>query len=427
MLIAAPGAFFWYLWRIFVSHKSDLSWWENLGNLPKFSERQPGRRLVWIHAASVGELVASLPVQDELRKMLPDALIFLTTITQTGNAIARKSAKNADAVAYFPFDYLLFVNKALSAVRPDVFVMVETEMWPNFLTAAKKRHIPTALINGRISDRSIRRSRYWKWLLEWAASNIDYCGMQTEVDADRIRMMGARRDAVHILGSAKFDQEGSQLPDGAVRALRADLGIPDGIPVFVAGSTNPGEDEPVLDALLVMREKLPKLRLIIAPRQLERADEISEMAAARGLACVKRTKKDAPYCDYDVMILDTFGELSAVYAVGAAAFVGGTLIPKGGHSIIQPILQGKPVFFGEYTFKTRDIAQLAVSTGVGYQVKDADDLADSVIAVISDSKALAEVEAACRKLASENKGASSRCAEAIVRLMNSRSEDGSAS
>lgn len=427
LIIALPGAFFLYLWRIFVSHKSNESWRENLGGLPKFAERQSGKKLIWIHCASVGELVASLPVQDELKKMLPDALIFITTITQTGNAVARKSAKHADAVGYFPLDYPLFINRAISAVKPDVFVMVETEMWPNFLAAIKKHGISTALINGKISDRSMSRSRYWKWLLEWAASNIDFCGMQTEVDADRIRLLGAKHNTVKILGSTKFDQESRQLSDGAVRALRSELNIPHDSQVIVAGSTNPGEDEPVLDAFIRIRTSYPEMKLIIAPRQLERAEEIASMCELRGLRSARRSKKEMPYGEYDVMILDTFGELAAVYAVGAVAFVGGTLIPKGGHSIIQPILQGKPVFFGQYTFKTKDIAQMAIFSGIGFVVKDANDLADSIISVISDTKILAEIETACRKLVTENRGASVRCAEAIVKLMDSKTEVGSVS
>lgn len=425
LLITLPGAFFIYLWWIFVSHKSNESWRENLGGLPKFSERQTGKRLIWIHCASVGELTASLPVQNELRRMLPEALILVTTITQTGNAVARRSAEHADAIAYFPLDYEFFVKRALSAVKPDVFVMVETEMWPNFLAATRKRHIPSVMINGKISERSM--SRYWKWLLEWAVSNIDFFGMQTDVDADRIRLLGADHSTVKVLGNTKFDEEGCQLSDGMVRSLRQELGLPDDAQVVVAGSTNPGEDEPVLDAFIQIRTRYPSMRLIVAPRQLERSDTIETMCISRGLIPARRTRKDNPYGEYDVMILDTFGELAAIYAVGAVAFIGGTLIPKGGHNIIQPILQGKPVFFGQYTFKTKDIAQMAIYAGVGFIVKDSNELAESIISVMSDNRILAEIEVACRKLVSENRGASVRCAEAIIRLMDLKLEGGSAS
>jgi len=423
LLIALPGALVYYLWRIFVTRKSDQSWRENLGALPRFAGRLPGQRLIWLHAVSVGEVVASLPIQEELRRLLPDTVILVTTITQTGNAMARKSAKSADAVAYLPLDYPIFVNRALNRVKPDVIAIVETEIWPNFLAAAKRRGIPTVLVNGRITDKSLRRSRKWRWLMSWAVSNIDYCCMQTRTDAERIRSLGAKPESVSVFGSTKFDQEGSQLPDDAIRALRAELGLADGVPVFVAGSTNPGEEEPVLTAFQEMLNGSGELRLIIAPRQIERADEIQALVEARGLTCARRSAKHATSSSFDVLILDTFGELAATYAVGEIAFVGGTLIPKGGHSLFQPILQGKPVLFGPYTFKTRDMAQMVISAGVGFEVKDAGELAARAKELLSDAGRRAEIDAACRRLVSENRGAAARCAGLIAELLKTRAED----
>lgn len=423
LLLVLPGAFFYYLWRIFVSRKSNLSWRENLGYYPKLADRKPERKLVWIHAASVGEVIASLSMQDELRKKKPDVMILLTTITQTGNSVARKSAKKADIIAFFPLDYPFIVKKALNLVKPDVFVMVEAEIWPNFLANAKKMNVSTILVNGKMSDKSFRRSRHWKWLLKWAISNIDYCAMQTKIDAERIKILGAKPETVHVVGNMKFDQEGSQLLDGAVKALRAELGLEEGVPVIVAGSTNPGEDEPVLKAFLKVRRSFPNMKLIIAPRQLERADEIAMLVEENGLTYALRSNKEKPYGKYDVMILDVFGELGKVYSVGVAAFVGGTLIPKGGHSIIQPILQGKPVFFGPYTFKTRDIAEMAISAGVGFQVGDENDLAESMIKVISNPSMLAEIERSCKRLVMDNKGASARCADVIVKMISEHGRD----
>lgn len=417
LFVSLPLTFFYYLWRVFVSRKSNKAWHENLGALPRFADRPEGKQLIWLHAVSVGEVVASLPVQDELRRLLPDAIILVTTATQTGNAIARKSAKSADAVAYLPLDYPPFVNRALARVRPDIIVIVETEMWPNFLAAAKHRRIPTVLVNGRISDRSLRRSKRWRWLMAWAASNIDYCCMQTEMDAERIRILGVRPELVQVLGSTKFDQEGGQLADNAVRVLRKDLNLPDSIPVFVAGSTNPGEEDPVLDAFQEMRNSTKDLRLIIAPRQIERTEEIQKLVEARGLKCVRRSKKKTSSADFDVLILDTFGELAAAYAVGEITFVGGTLTPKGGHSLFQPVLQGKPVIFGPYTFKTHDMAQMVISSGVGFEVKDASELATRGKTLLSNTKLRAEIETACNRLVSENRGASARCASLIAEML----------
>ena len=416
LILISPFAFVGYLWRIFVSKKSNESWRENLGALPLLKNRPLGQQLVWLHAVSVGEVVASLPIQDEIRRLLPDAFILVTTITQTGNAVALKSAKSADAVAYLPLDYPLLVNRAMNRVKPDILVTVEKEIWPNLLAAAKKRGIPTALVNGCMSDKGFRRGSRWRWLMSWAFSNIDRLCMQTRTDAERMTAFGVPEELISVFGSTKFDQEGGQLDEEAVRALKADLGLPDGAPVFVAGSANPGEDEPALDAYQEMRKSAEGLKLIIAPRQIDRGEEIQAMVEARGLRCIRRSKKETGR-DFDVLILDTLGELASTYAVGEVAFVGGTLIPKGGHSLFQPVLQGKPVLFGPYTFKTRDMAEMVLSAGVGFEVKDAHELARLGISFLADPKRRAEVDAACRRMVSENRGASTRSAEVIARLL----------
>ena len=426
LLVSLPGAFVYFLWRILVARRSNESWRDNLGALPKFTDRQRSRKLIWIHASSVGEVVASLPIQEEIRKIIPEAIILVTTMTQTGNAMARKSSKNADAVGYFPLDYPGIVHRALNRVRPDVFVMVETEIWPNFLAAAKRRGVSTVVVTGRISDTNFKRAHiWWRWLLSWGASNIDYFCMQTELDAGRIRGLGVRPERVRVLGNTKFDQDGAQLPYEATKALRADLGLPDGAPVFVAGSTNPGEEEPLLAAFEMIRRSITDLRLIIAPRQIDRAVEIQELVEAKGLSCARRSRRDSIPVGYDVLVLDTFGELAATYAVGELAFVGGTLIPRGGHSIFQPILQGKPVLFGLYTFKTRDMAQMAIAAGVGFEIGNAGQLAEQAVSLLTDGGWRAEIDAACRKLVSENRGASTRCAELVAETLVPRSEAGS--
>lgn len=421
LLVCSPFLLLYYLWRVFVSRKSNESWRENLGALPRFAGREPGRKLVWVHAASVGETVAALPIHEEIKRLVPDVMILHTTITQTGHAVALKSCKLADAVAYFPIDCLPFVYRALNRVRPEVFVMVDTEIWPNLLAAARARGVRTVLSNGRISDKSLKGGKRWPWLLRWATANIDQCLMQTDEDGFRIISLGARPQSVHVTGSTKFDEKGGQLPPSDVDALRADLGLPEEAPVLVAGSTNPGEDEPVLDAFRTLRDSADgarNMRLIVAPRQIDRGGEIQSLAEARGFTCARRSLKESIVPgSYDVLILDTFGELASVYAVGDVTFVGGSLIPKGGHSIFQPILQGKPVLFGPYTHKTRDMAQMALAAGVGFEVADAVEFAARAEALLADSDGLSRIDAACRELVERNRGASTRCAEAIADLL----------
>lgn len=413
LIVSLPGAVVYYFWRTFVARKSDKAWRENLGGLPVLSDRPSDRKLIWVHAASVGEVVATLPVLDRLKQVAPDVMILLSTITQTGNAVARKSAKSVDAICYLPLDFLPFVNRAISRVRPDALVTVESEMWPNLLNSIARHGIPTVMINGCVSDRSIRRSRWWGWMMSWSISNISSFCMQTRTDAERMVSLGAKPEAVKVVGSTKFDQEGCRLVSGASSAIRTDLGLPEGALVVVAGSTNPGEDEPVLEAFRRMRDQFPDLRLIIAPRQLDRADAIRSLIESSGFRCARRTEKGA-VSEYDVLLLDTYGELAAIYGVADVAFVGGSLIPKGGHSIIQPILQGKPVLFGPHTFKTRDVARMALSMGIGFEVHSAEELASQSALLLGDPKKRREIEAACDRIVSENRGASDRCADAIL-------------
>ncbi len=422
LIILSPLGLVYYLWRVFVSRKARDSWRANLGALPCLADRPKDRKLIWLHAVSVGEVVASLPIQDELRRQMPDAIILLTTVTKTGNDIARKSAKAVDEISYLPLDLLPCINRALNRVRPDILILMEAEIWPNLLASVKRHGIPIVLANGRISDRTMKRGMVWRRLASWAYGMIDRFCMQTEEDAERIKALGARPEAVHVLGSTKFDQEGAQLPDDTVAALRTELGIPQGEQVFVAGSTNPGEDEPVLAAYKEMRNGTGGLRLIIAPRQIERADEIETIAEGLGIKCAKRSRKETFAPGVDALILDVFGELAKVYALGDITFVGGTLIPKGGHSLVQPILQGKPVFFGPHTFKTRDIARVAISAGVGFQVDDAQDLAAQGKALLSDAGRRAEIDSVCRRLVSANQGASARCAELVVSVLDGKAE-----
>lgn len=416
LLIAFPVACLYFLWRVVVSKKSNESWRENLGRLPNYANRPADRKLIWLHAVSVGEVVASLPLQEEIRRRLPDAVILVTTITQTGNAMAKKAAKCADSVSYFPVDYPVIVKRALNRVKPDVIVLMEAEIWPNFLAAAAGRGIPVILVNGHVSDRNMRRSKYWRWLISWSVAKISRFCMQTQTDAERITALGANRELVSVCGNMKFDQEGGKLGDDAIRALRADLGLPDGVPALVAGSTNPGEEEPVLSAFRQLRHHFGELRLIVAPRQIERAEEIKAMAESYGFSCGRRSERQG-LVEHDVLVLDTFGELASVYAVGEVAFVGGTLIKKGGHSIIQPMLQGKPILFGPHTFKTRDVAEIAKSAGIGFEVQDSRQLAEVARTLLEDPARRAAIESACEQVIRANQGASIRCAQAIMELL----------
>lgn len=424
--LVSPIALTYFLWRVLVSRKASQSWRENLGNLPLLADRPEGKKLIWVHAASVGEVVAFSPVKDEIHRLIPGCTVLVTTITKSGNAMAKKLAKDGDVVAFLPIDYLFIVRRAFDRVQPDIFGTVEAEIWPNVLAEAKRRDIKTVLINGRISDHGFREFNFWGWLLSWAFSNIDNCCMQTEQDVSRISGMGARPSAISLMGNTKFDQQNAKISDAAADALRGSLGIPEGVSSIVAGSTNKGEEETILAAFCEMRKEVTDLRLIIAPRQIDRAEEIRHLIEdSFGLRSARRSA-GTPQKDFDVLILDTFGELASTYAVAELAFVGGTLIKKGGHSIVQPILQGKPVLFGPHTFKTRDIARMSIDAGIGFVVNDAHEFAEKGLQLLRDDERRRRICEACMDMVSSNRGASARCAAMMADLLTASREGASA-
>ena len=362
----------------------------------------------------MGEAAASSPILRELKAIVPDAEVIVSTTTTAGQEMARKVIEDADQFIYFPLDMPFIVDRALSQVQPDVFVCVESELWPNFFAKANKRGIPIVNVNGIVSDRTHRRALKLKRFYAQVLSHVGRLMMQTKADADRIISLGAASDRVEVVGNCKFDQESEPLSNERVAELRSIYKIEQGTPVFVAGSTNPGEDMPVLDAFSIAREFHPDLRMIIAPRQIERAEELCEMAAAKGFSCGKRSKSEELTGAEDVIVLDTFGELAAIYGICDVSFVGGNLIPKGGHNVLQPIAQGKPVFFGPFTFKSRDLVSQAKDYSVGFEVRDGEDMGRQMSDLLSDTEKLTTIRENAFRMMNANRGASKRCAEVIA-------------
>ncbi|MCX6344489.1 MAG: 3-deoxy-D-manno-octulosonic acid transferase [Armatimonadetes bacterium] len=415
LLLALPLIAVFILHRVFISGKSRKSWRQQLGgvNLPP---ELANRDRIWIHAVSVGEAVASAAVVSELKSALPDAAVVISTTTETGHEMARKSVKDADAFIYYPFDLALAVMRSIKRVRPVVFAGTDTEIWPNFRHIARRMGVKNAMINGTVSDKTLAGAARVPWLYRWTLSNIDLFCMQSQADAERIISLGADSQKVIITGNCKADQSDEPICENGKNEIRSRFKLSVENRVFIAGSANPGEDGPVMDAFIAARRNHPDLRLIIAPRQIERRDEIAGIAHEKGLSCGWRSDPQSITGTEDVMLLDTFGELAQVYAIADVSFVGGSLIPKGCHSILQPIAQGKPVFFGPHTFKAKDLAAQAKSAGVGFEVQDGVDLGRQIDGLLGDSAALEDIRARCEKMMKANQGASKRTADALVEL-----------
>lgn len=417
LLIASPLIALYIIYRVLISGKSRKSWRQQLGgtNLPK---EVRGKPKIWIHAVSVGESVASAAVVHELKQSLPDTAVVMSTTTEKGQEMARKSVKDADGIFYYPFDLAPCVARALGRVKPIVFASTDTEIWPNFLHIAHRRGVKTAMINGTVSDKTLAGARKIPWLYKWAMSNIDRFCMQSQADADRIISLGANPSRVIVTGNCKADEAPNPMSDAEKNLLRDTYKFTRENLVFIAGSTNPGEDEPVIDAFITARAAHPSLRLIIAPRQIERREEIFEIAKSKGLACGWRSDPATITRAEDVVILDTFGELAKVYGIADVTFVGGSLIPKGCHSILQPIAQGKPVFFGPYTFKAKDLVAQAKVAGVGFTVQDSVELGREITRLLNDPSSLTDISMRCEKMMQANLGASKRTADQLIKLYN---------
>lgn len=424
LALCLPIALAYLLWHVLCSGRIREGFRERLGFLGE-SLREKVRgddAVIWVQAVSSGEVTAALPVIRELRLREPLAKIVLSTTTPTGREMAEKHARgDVDGVFYFPLDFPFVVNRVLAQVRPTILVLVETELWPNLLSAAKRRGTRVILVNAKISDRAMRRSRIVRPVYRWMMGNVDRLCAQSEEDAERLIELGAAPEAVSVVGNTKFDGDYVEVSPAQAAQMRHELGLPAAGPVLVAGSTNPREEDAVLDAFSKVRMRHMDARLIIAPRHPVRAEEIQTLIRERGWHAARRTRMLAGDPEADparraedtVVILDTMGELAALYAVATVVFVGGSLIPKGGHNVLQPLAQGKPVLFGPYMHNQRDTSNLALAEKVAWQIRDADELADEVLRLIESPSELARVEGKARQIIAENRGAARRCAEAI--------------
>lgn len=369
-------------------------------------------RPIWVHAVSVGEVNAAAPLIKELKRRDVKRKIVLSTVTATGQEMAKKILPEADAIFLFPLDLGFVVGTAVARINPRLFVTLETEIWPNLLAAMKRRNIPAILVNGRISAKSLKGYRRVAPFLKTVLDSFSALCMQTQTDAERIISLGADPHRVQVCGNLKYDR-GELLtdPDGRERAL-ALLGLPahqpkegpgrDKVPrIFLAGSTHPGEEEIVLAAYQELRKEVPDLILVIAPRHPERFSEVEQIMALAGFKVVRRSCiREASY-PYEAILLDTIGELSNIYAAATIVFVGGSLVPTGGHNPLEPAAWGKPVLFGPHMENFLEIAERLLSGGGAVQVNNEAELAKQARALLENrglyeqmgGKALAVVRA----------------------------------
>ncbi len=378
---------------------------------------------LWLHAVSVGEVGAAAPLVPFLKERHPDLHVLVTTVTETGNRVARLKIPEADAILYFPLDFPPAVRRALDAVTPKVVLLTETELWPNFLRECHRRQIPVLLINGRISQRSFKRYRLIRSFMGQVLQGVERFCMQSERSAERIIQLGAPPARVEVVGNLKFDALAPPLPDGEMAALREELGLAEGVPVFVAGSTHRGEEEAVLQAFKRVRAAFPDLLLILVPRHPDRLPEVEALLKAHGIPSVRRTALKSPRLPPSgsrppVILVDTVGELARLYALGDVVFVGGSLQPVGGHNILEPAIYGRPILFGPSMEEFAEIAELFLRRGAALQVRDAGELAARVLELLKDPGLASRLGQAASLTVSSQRGASLRTVGIVEKYLD---------
>ncbi len=392
---------------------------QQLGFLPKHALDKVARKnCIWVHAASVGEIVAASPLITEFHKKFPQSPILVSVFTSSGYEMANRIIKDADSIIHFPFDLPWLSANLVYRVRPRVFMPVETELWPNFLRACKKLDIPVLMVNGRISDKSVKRYRYLYSLWDEILSSIKVFAMQSKVDADNILKLGADPALVTVTGNTKFDQTYTNVSEAEKHNLLLELGLGDNQGVFLAGSTHKGEEEHVLKAYNDIKRVFPEAKLVIAPRSVLRTNAILDLCDQYCFTAVTRTQLQEQYSTgHDVVILNTIGELGKMYSVGDVIFVGGSLIPHGGHNILEPAAHGKAIIVGPNMFNFKDTHVLFKNRNAVVTVKNGADLAKEALKLFQDDDERHRMEEETLAICRENRGAAERTADILNDLL----------
>lgn len=388
-----------------------------LGFYPRDFLKGRGHPRVWLHGASAGDLLSLSPMVRELRERIPGCTIILSTLTNSGQLMAEERLKRdpafADALTYAPYDLPGAVRRAVAAIQPDLLVLEYTEIWPNLIRAAKAAGAKVALTNGRFNPGKLGRYRLLFSLIGNPLRLLDLFLMREDDEAERVLGLGAPLDRVWVTGNTKFDALLPSTAASGASEMRAALGLPAQARVLIAGSTHEGEEPLVLGVFQRLLKDFPDLRLVIAPRYIERAGRILAMAQAQGLSV--RLRSAAPTGER-VVILDTIGELARVYQVATLVFVGGSFTQRGGQNILEPAAQGRPVLFGPNMQNFRDSVQVLVGRG-GFQVNDPDHLFTVLHDLLGRPEKIAELGEMARAAVTSIRGASARNAEHMARVL----------
>ena len=401
---------------------------QRLGYLP-VSFNLDGEESIWVHAVSVGEAMTARAITGALKERYPRLRLFMSTTTIAGQHVARHDVPGVDSVFYFPFDLPFIVERTLRIVKPRLFVMMETEIWPNLLHACRQAGVRTLVMNGRISARSYPRYRLIRPLFRRVLAEVDRFCVQTEETSRRLIDLGADPARVTVTGSLKFDSLFAQVSSGHDRGRQRVLRffrVPPDRPVIIAGSTLKGEEIAVLRAFGRLRMSVPGALLIVAPRHPERFGEVERLAREEGFRTTRRSElriDEDPRAD--IVVLDTIGELAQLYQIATVVFVGGSLVNAGGHNILEPAAFGKPVIFGPHMQNFQEIADAFLAEGAAVRVRSESELEATLRTMLADPSMRRKFGAAARAIVEANRGARERSLEVVAELLRPASVGGS--
>ena len=408
----------WYAVRMIKTGKYRRGFGQRLGFLPPaLLAGLTGRPRLWFHAVSVGEVTVAAPIIAALRKRLPGAAIILSTTTDTGQEMARRIITDADALIYYPLDLSCAVRRAINAICPDIFVLTETELWPNFIGYCRARRVNVLMANGRLSPRSFRRYRLTRFFWKGTLAAFSGVGVISELDAERFRSLGAPAGRLKVCGNAKYDSLAAQTSATLLTEMQTLLSIGTNDPVLVAGSTHEGEETVILGVYGRLLHTYPNCKLIVVPRHVERTSFVLALARDAGfndIITMSEIIGGRPRRDERVIVVDVIGELFKVYGLATVVFCGGSLVAKGGQNIMEAAAWGKVIFYGPFMDDFREERMLLENTGAGITVRDGDELLTGILKMMADQSAMARRGEAGRRLVAANSGAADRYADLII-------------
>ena len=397
--VFAPFVFIRLLWLGTKNPDYLKRWPERFGFLPELQITKP---LVWLHAVSVGEVQAAKPLVEQLLKKHPDRQLLITTTTPTGMATVKQLFGERVLQLYFPYDLPLSISRFLNKLNPKLLIVMETEIWPNLYRRCHFRNIPIALINARLSERSSGGYRRFPRLTARTLQYVSLISAQTRADAERFLLLGANPDTVGVAGNLKFDVTQPHSISEKGQVLRRFFSV--NRTIWIAASTHEGEEKIVLEAFKEVILHDPDCLLIIAPRHLERFQAVTDLCKKAGFNTVKHSEKENYSGATQIYVLNTLGELPAFYATSDISFVGGSLVPSGGHNMLEPASLGIPIICGEYLYNFTEVADLLKQEHALFLVSTAKELAETVIKLLSDANLRHNMGERARKVFFGNQG-----------------------